>query len=130
MADHCHIFWCCPVIQPYWLGVLKEINTILRFEIVYNFKTDYLRNLPDDLNSQDKYLLKMLLIASKKPITRNWLNREPPMVEWSATVKNVHEMEMMTFSLRLNNEPFFGFLNFLFTFHSSFSQSETSCYKK
>ncbi len=103
MADHYHIFWCCPVIQLYWLSVLKEINTILGLEIEYNFQNVYLCNLPADLNSQDKYLLKILLIAGKKPITRKWLNREPPTVgEWSATVKNIHEMEMMTFSLRLN----------------------------
>ena len=96
MTDHCHIFWCCPDIQSYWLGVIK-INAILGFDIEYNFQTVYLCNLPIDLNFQDKYLLKILLKASKKSITRKWLNREPPTVgEWSATVKEKYEMEMLT----------------------------------
>ena len=59
MADHCHIFWCSPVIQPYWLVVVKKINSILGFDIEYNFQTVYLSNLPVDLNRQDKYLLKI-----------------------------------------------------------------------
>ena len=59
MADHCHIFWCCPVIQQYWLVVVKEINSILGFDIEYNFQTVYLCNLPVALNSQNKYLLKI-----------------------------------------------------------------------
>ena len=103
MADHTHIFWCCPAIQCYWIGVAEEINLILGFDIEYNFQTIYLCNLPNDLTSQDKYLLKILLAAGKKPITRKWLNREPPTVgEWSAIVREIYEMEMLTFSLRLN----------------------------
>lgn len=103
MADHNHIFWCCPVIQHYWSDVVKEINSILGFDIEHNFQTVYLCNLPTDLTSQDKYLLKILLTAGKKPITRKWLNRQPPTVgEWSATVRDIHEMEMLTFSLRMN----------------------------
>ena len=101
MADHYHIFWGCPGIQLYSLKVVKEIKSILGFEIEYNFQTIYLCNLPFDLSSQDKYLLKILLIASKKSITRKWLNREPPTVrEWTATVKELYEMEVLTFSLR------------------------------
>lgn len=64
----------------------------------------YLCILLADLNHQDKYLLKILL-AGKKPITRIWLNREPPTVgEWSDTIKNIHEMDMMNFSRRLNRK--------------------------
>ena len=47
MADHCHIFWCCPVIQ---LAVVKEINSILGFDTEYNFHTVHLCNLPADLS--------------------------------------------------------------------------------
>uniref|UniRef100_A0A3B4TRC0 Endonuclease/exonuclease/phosphatase domain-containing protein n=1 Tax=Seriola dumerili TaxID=41447 RepID=A0A3B4TRC0_SERDU len=36
MADHCHIFWCCPIIQPYWLGVFKEMKSILGVSILVN----------------------------------------------------------------------------------------------
>lgn len=71
------------------------MNSTLGFGIVYDFPTVYLCNQPADLNSQDMHLLKILLAASKKRITRKWLNRELPIVgEWSATVKEIREMEI------------------------------------
>ena len=101
MADHCHIFWCCPVIHPYWLVTVKEINSIVGFDIEYNFQTVYLCNLPADPNSQDKYLLKISLTASKKSITRKWLNGATDGGRVVSHCKEKHEME--TFSLRLDH---------------------------
>lgn len=102
MADHFHIFWGCPLIQSYWTMLTKEIGAILGFEIEHTFKTIYLGNLPNELNTQDKHLLKILLMASKKSITRKWLNGSPlTLRDWSATVEEIREVEMLTFSLRL-----------------------------
>lgn len=39
-------------IQLYWSDVIKEIKSILGFEIEYNFQTIYLCNLQTDLNSR------------------------------------------------------------------------------
>lgn len=103
MADYYHIFWNCPAIQSYWLMVVTEIESILGFEIDHSFGTIYLGNIQTDFNAQDKYLLKILLVASKKAITKKWLEEIPPTKdEWITIVDNMFEMEKLTFSLRLN----------------------------
>ena len=72
------------------------------FEIIFNFGTVYLGNIPTELNNQDKYLLKILLSAGKKAITKKCLNKEPPTKrEWLVIVKEIYEMEKLTFTLRL-----------------------------
>lgn len=44
---------------------------------------------------QDRYLLQILLAASKKAITRKWLNEEPPTVsDW---MEIIHEMANLLF---------------------------------
>lgn len=110
MADHYHIFWGCPAIQSYWLGIVSEINLIMEFEVECSFNTVYLGNIPTTFNTQDKYLLKILLVASKKAITKKWLNKNPPTKEeWITIVKGVFEMERLTFSLRLCTDKFYKY---------------------
>ena len=43
-----------------------------------------------------------MLVASKKAITRRWLSKESPSKEeWIAIVKEIYDMEKLTFSLNL-----------------------------
>lgn len=62
MADYFHIFWKCPTIQPFWLEIVNEIKLVLGFETEYSFSTIYLGNIATNLNTQDKYLLNVLLV--------------------------------------------------------------------
>jgi len=76
----------------------------------YNFSTIYLGNIPTNLNAQDKYLLNVLLVASKKTITKKWLQESPPTKdEWIVIVSHVYDMEKLTFSLRLNMDKFYKY---------------------
>ena len=94
-------------IQPYWLDIVSQIKSILGFEINFNFGTVYLGNIPTELNNQDKNLLKILLVAGKKAITKKWLNKEPPTIrEWLVIVKEIYKMEKLTFTLRLCIDTF------------------------
>ncbi len=52
------------------------------------------------------------MAASKKAITRRWLNTESLTVnQWEAIIKDIQTMELLTFRLRLQRdkgEPVFG----------------------
>jgi len=93
------------VIKPYWLSIITEIHSILGFEIPNSFDGIYLANIPVECSVRDKYLLKILLTASKKAITKKWLVKDPPTKgEWINIVNDLFRMERLTFSLRLCSE--------------------------
>ena len=52
-------------------------------------------------------MLKILLVAGKKAITKKWLNSTPLIVqEWTAIVQDICEMEKLTFSVRICMDKF------------------------
>ena len=105
MADHFHIFWACPKIQPYWQEVATEIHKIIGIKLKYSFITLYLGKMPEIVFHKDKYLIKILLASSKKAITRKWLQTDPPTLEqWRGIVNQVYCNERLTFILRLELE--------------------------
>ena len=74
-ADHEHIFWKwnCPKIDKYWDEVWSVIKEILKYEIPKTSVVLYLGNLTqENTHGDDMYLVKVLLAASKKAITRLW----------------------------------------------------------
>ena len=83
-------------------NILLHLSCLCGFEINFNFGIVYLGNIPTDLTNQDKYLLKILLVAGKKAITKKWLNKEPPTkTEWLVIVKEIYDMEKLTLTHRL-----------------------------
>lgn len=106
-ADHFHVFWDCPIIHSFWQDIMVKINSILGFEIKFDFCTIYLGDISSTINVTDNYLIKIMLVASKKAITRKWLLKESPSKEeWIAIVKQIYDMEKLTFSLNLNMDKF------------------------
>jgi hypothetical protein len=64
-----------------------------------------LGEIPDNLHNREKYLLKVLLAASKKAFTRKWLQKDTPTVtQWIDIVEEIHHMEPKTFALRTQQE--------------------------
>lgn len=46
------------------------------------------------INDNNRYLTKILLITSKKAITRNWCKAEPPTIEqWKDIIRGVYHGE-------------------------------------
>ena len=107
LADYFHIFWSCPAIPPYWQVVIQVIQTVFGVGFDCSFSTVYLSNIAAHLLVRDKYLLKILLAASKKAVTRKWLQAEPPTeTDWIDIVTDVQNMERITFSLNLRFDTF------------------------
>ena len=78
------------------------MQQVLGFHIPLTCQLFYLGDLPDDISNNDKYLLRILTVAAKKAITRKWLQTDPPTVQnWLEIIKEIQEMERLTFVLRL-----------------------------
>lgn len=75
-ADRSDIFWSCPAIRSYWQAVEKAFNYILGIGIEQSYLVLYLENIPLNLASRDRYLLKIILAASKKAVTSKWLVKD------------------------------------------------------
>ena len=94
MADHTHIFWSCPALQPFWTQVQATTRRILGFDMDFSCLSFYLGNIPKDLQNRDEYLLKIFMVASKKAITRRWLLREPPTLnQWVSIVNDILRLQ-------------------------------------
>ena len=110
-ANHFHIFWECPSIIPYWQDLQKCMKKILKVEFPFTFMNMYLGKGNQEItNSGDKYILRTMLVASKKAVTRKWLKTESPKREdWLDVMHNIYMMEKLTFSLRLELDKFKNF---------------------
>ena len=61
----------------------------------------------DNTQREDIYLVKVLLAASKKAITRLWYKADPPTREqWLSIVEEIFVMEKLTHDLRLQETLF------------------------
>lgn len=105
-ADHSHIFWNCTKIRLYWENV-NAVKNILGYEIPKTCSVMYLGNIGDVVMREDFYLIKVLLAASKKAVTRNWLNVNTPKQEqWLEIVQDIFVMEKFTYLLRVKEDTF------------------------
>ena len=71
----------------------------------------YLGNIMcETWNIKDKKkLMAILLVASKKSVSRKWLKIEPPTIdEWIEVVYEIYAMEKISFSLKVENETFYN----------------------
>lgn len=105
-ADHSHIFWNCTKIRLYWENVNAVIKNILGYEIPNTCPVMYFGDI-EDVVMRDLYLIKVLLAASKKAVTRNWLNVNTPKQEqWLEIVQDIFVMEKLTYLLRVKENTF------------------------
>lgn len=106
-GNHSHVFWCCCKLRPFWNVVNTTVNNILDYDIPNNCVVMYLGKIDEAVQKEDRYLVKILLIASKKAITRNWYKVETPNREqWFEIIQGIHSMEKLTCQLKLKGHIF------------------------
>lgn len=108
VPNHTHIFWSCPILQNYWDEVYKAINQIFQEDIPKDATVALLGIMPVSVQGHAKsYLLNILFTAALKCITIKWMQVEPPCYNvWVQKVRELYQMEKITYSLRLQKSVF------------------------
>uniref|UniRef100_A0A671XN45 Reverse transcriptase domain-containing protein n=1 Tax=Sparus aurata TaxID=8175 RepID=A0A671XN45_SPAAU len=105
-VDHSHVFWLCPKIIKFWEDAHLNIVRILDYDISKSCVLLYFGNMTGNVVlKEDRYLLKILLAACKKAITRKWYKPDPPTQDdWLKIVNEIYVMELLTHKIRTQEE--------------------------
>ena len=106
-ANHFHILWNCPIIRQYWRDIHVSLQDIFKCVFPFGMKTVYFGCLPQEWKRKDNGLLSILLVASKKSITKRWLSQDSPTIsEWWNTTLEIYKMEQMTALINQKQDQF------------------------
>lgn len=107
-ANHFHVFWDCPKLNSFWKEIQSALDSVYHIQTPLCFKTLYLGHVNFLESRSDIKLLQILLVASKKAITRRWMTPLPPTVEdWIGIILEIYNMEKLTYLLRTQKQGFY-----------------------
>ncbi len=110
IGNHLHIFWSCSKLQQFWGEVYQALREVFHADIPQDPQTALLGLKPKGEITEGRtatYLLQIMLTAALKCVTINWLKTEPPTYnQWIQRIWEIHMMEQITYSLRLEQNIF------------------------
>lgn len=111
-VNHYHIFWDCPKLVVFWRDVQSTLSTVFNTQIPLSFDALYLGYVPFLKSKREIKLLQLLLVASKKTITRRWLSpTQPTLDDWIGITLEIFRMEKLTYQIRIQKNEFYQIWN-------------------
>lgn len=99
--------WGCPLLGQYWKNVHGALQDIFECDFPFEIKTIYLGSFPWEWRKDGAYLMSVLLVASKKLLTRRWLSQDiPSLSEWWDLVMDIYRMEEITAFVNQTQDKF------------------------
>lgn len=94
--------------RTFWEEVFETLKEVFGNNITMDPTVALLGLLPKAIKGRaKKYLLQILLTTAIKCITVRWLKPNPPAHNmWIEKIKEIHQMEKITYSLRLQKDIF------------------------
>ena len=108
IGNHTHIFWNCPKLRLFWRRISEALTEVFGQNFTEDPMVMLLGVVPEGIEGRAKtYLLHILLTAAIKCITIKWLKPDPPTYNmWVDKVWEIHQMEQITYALRLRSDLF------------------------
>ena len=112
VANHFHIFWDCPKLKAFWRDIQVSLSSVFNTQIPLSFEVLYLGHVPFFKCWREIKLLQILLVASKKTVTRRWLSPvQPTLNDWIGIILEIFRMEKLTYQIRLQKDKFYQIWN-------------------
>lgn len=106
-VNHSHVFWFCPKIRKFWEDVHLVIGKILGYAVSKTCTLLYFGVITGNVMKEDRYILKIMLAACKKAITRKWNKIDPPSQdEWIKIIDEIQTMEQLTYRIRTQEDQY------------------------
>lgn len=104
-ATHAHIWWCCPLIRPFWTEVLNLISKISDVNLPNDPWTVLIHSTKESIVSYKRSLIPHLLNTAKALIPTFWGQSTIPSIKsWLQKVAEVHHLEDITYSIRATSQ--------------------------
>jgi len=85
--------------------ICNAVCEVIGYEIPCSCLVLYLGYLEKSVNSGDQYLVKIMLAAAEKAVTKNWLKEDiPDYKQWRTIMENIENMEKFTFTIRIRED--------------------------
>ena len=106
-AHHTHIFWSCEKLKSFWKEEHLILINVLGYKIPLSCTVLYLGHISLVTLQRDRYLVKVLLTAARKTITRSWYKPDSPkQQQWFDVIQEIRTMERLTCVVRLRLDSY------------------------